>query len=86
MDYIKGYWPIFLSVTTVIVSLAAQWAVLGYRISAVEARQDRQGTAITALQGQTQTLTANYAELNAKIDAMNENVTYIRNRLDRVLP
>lgn len=81
-DYIKQYWPIFFSIATVLVSILAQWTLLGYRISSVEARQDRQSTAITTIQSQLSSQASDYAALNAKLDAIDDNVTYIRQRLD----
>lgn len=83
-EYIKQYWPVIFSVTTIIVSLLTQWVLLGYRISAVESRQDRQGSAITDIQAQLSTQAANYAALSAKLDAIDNDVTYIRQRIDNV--
>jgi uncharacterized coiled-coil protein SlyX len=81
-DYIKQYWPIFFSIGTVLVSIFAQWTLLGYRISAVEGRQDRQSTTIASIQAQISSQASDYAALSAKLDAIDSNVTYIRQRLD----
>lgn len=83
--YVQDYWPIFVSLMAIIVSLSAQWAVFGVRISAVEDRQDRQGTAIATLQDSFTTQQSNYAALAAKLDAVNENVVYIRSRIDNAV-
>lgn len=77
-DQFKTFWPVVL----VVISLAAQWAILGQRVEAAEGRLDRQGNAITALQASDREREAQYAALNAKLDALNDNVLYIRNRID----
>lgn len=78
--FAKNLWAIAL----VIASVIAQWAVFGVRLDTVEARQDRQGQAITSLQEQVQDADTRYAALEAKVDSLNENVLYIRNRIDKV--
>lgn len=83
-DTLTKYWPILFSLSSILISLVAQWAILGQRITAIEARQDRQSTAVLALQTQTSDLSNNYATLAAKLDAINDNVNYIRSRIDRV--
>lgn len=85
MDYLKSYGSIGLAVMTVIVSLITQWAVFGVRISNIEARQDRQGTALQSVQDSLTQQLANYAALAAKLDALNESVLYIRNRIDSAI-
>lgn len=82
--FFENNWTIVLSVMTVIVSLVAQWALLGYRITAVEQRQDRQGSAITDIQTTLSSQAAEYAALEAKIDAISDNVDYIRSRIDNI--
>lgn len=77
-DQFKTFWPVVL----VVVSLAAQWAILGQRVNTVEARLDRQGQAITTLQQSDTERQAQYAALSAKLDAVNDNLLYIRNRID----
>lgn len=84
-NYLKTYWPIFFSIVTVLVSLTAQWAVLGVRLSAVEARQDRQATTIMAIQTELQTQATDSARLEAKVDAIDNNVDYIRGRIDKAI-
>lgn len=80
-DFIKTYWPIAL----VAVSLAGSWAILGQRVTAVEERLDRQGTAITDIRAQLQETQEQYAALEAKVDGIKESVDYIRSRIDRAL-
>lgn len=82
-DYVKAYGSIALAITTVMVSLVTQWAVYGIRIANVESRQDRQAAAIMVIQGQITDQVANYAALQAKLDAIKDNVDYIRSRIDR---
>lgn len=84
-EILKTYWQIIFAVVSIVVSLTAQWAILGIRIAAVEQRQDRQGNAITDMQSQLSQQAANYAELKAKIDAVSDNVSYIRSRIDSVV-
>lgn len=82
-DYIKTYWPILIAFVSILISLVAQWAVLGVRISTVEARQDRQGDAITDVKNQLVVQASNYAELKAKLEGIADNVNYIRSRIDK---
>lgn len=77
-EQFKTFWPAAL----VVISLAAQWAILGQRVSAAEQQLDRQGASIITLQANDREREAQYAALNAKLDALNDNVLYIRNRID----
>ncbi len=63
-------------------SLIGQWYVTTARLDTIEARQDRQGAAITALQTSVADVQTQYAALNAKLDAIDSNVNYIRSRID----
>lgn len=83
-DYIKAYWPIFMSVATVLVTLVMQWAVFGYRISNIESRQDQQANTISEMQKQVTGLASDITGVKVKVDLINDNVNYIRNRIDRV--
>lgn len=81
-DFIqKNLWALIIVTASVI----AQWAVFSVRLQNIEARQDRQGTVITALQDQMRDTQTQYAALNAKVDAVNDNVLYIRERIDKTL-
>lgn len=71
-----------LVIAGVIASYSVNTALYGYRLTSIEARQDRQGTAITSLQTSVADVQTQYAALSAKLDAIDSNVTYIRNRLD----
>lgn len=82
---IENYGAIGVAIATVVASLITQWAVFGVRLSAVESRQDNQEATLTALQTSLTTQIANYAALSAKIDALTDNVNYIRNRIDSVV-
>lgn len=86
MDYFRTYGSLLIALATIIVSLVAQWAVFGTRLTAAEQREDRQGTAITALQNTLTQQQADYAALSAKIDGISDNVSYIRSRIDHVSP
>lgn len=75
----KNAWAIVL----VIASVVAQWAVFGVRLDNIEQRQDRQGNSIQTLQATVSTVQTQYAALNAKLDAIDSNVNYIRSRIDK---
>lgn len=82
MDFLtKNAWALAIVLSSVI----AQWAVFGVRLDNIEARQDRQGTAISTLQASVAEVQNQYSALNAKVDAVGSNVDYIRNRIDRAL-
>lgn len=73
------------AIALVLASVVAQWSVFGVRLDNIEARQDRQGTAIADLQNQVTTTQTQYAALDAKVDAMNDNILYIRQRIDAAI-
>lgn len=64
------------------ISFVSMYAVDNYRLNTLSDRQDRQRTAITAIQDQITTQATNYAALSAKLDALGDNVLCIRNRID----
>lgn len=76
-----------LTLTIVVAGIVASYsintALYGYRLSSVEARQDRQGVSITAMQATLADVQSQYAAINAKLDAMSDNVNYIRSRIDK---
>ena len=82
MDTIRSYWPIFISLAGILVSLVAQWAVFGVRLNALEDKQDKQEQSIMAVRDLQVLQTANYAELKAKLESVGDNVNYIRSRID----
>lgn len=84
MDFIKSYFQITVAIVTIVVSLAAQWAVYGVRLNALEDRQNRQSEDIAEIRGQILTQVTSTAELNAKVDAMSDNINYIRSRIDAI--
>lgn len=77
-EQLKTFWPVVL----VVVSLAAQWAILGQRVKSVEEHQDRQDITVAALQVSVSAVQTQYASLSAKLDAIDQNVNYIRTRID----
>lgn len=79
-NFLRNYWPIIL----VVVSIIAQWSVLGLRIGNVEARQDRQSEAIMQVQKDIVAQAVSTGKLEAKIDAIGDSVSYIRSRIDAV--
>lgn len=83
-DYIKTYWPIFVTLLTISVTMIVKDTSNEARITALELRADRQGTTIMLLQGQVTGLANDVSSMKATVDAINNNVNYIRNRIDRV--
>ena len=76
-EYLK-FWPIILA----LVSFISGFTLLQVRLSSVEARQDRQANSIMELQKQVNTQATNYATVQAKLENISENVSYIRSRID----
>lgn len=85
-DFIKAYWSIVFTVVSCVITLTAGYYSYGFRISAIEARQDRQGDAIVKLQTDVTDFKTSLARLEANVDNLSSNVDYIRNKLDRVFP
>lgn len=83
MDYLKSWGFLIIPIVSALITISGVWATFGVRLSGVEARQDRQGTAITNLQDADKGQVANYAELKAKVDIMIDDIRYIRSRIDR---
>lgn len=84
MDYIKSYGSIGVAIATVAISLITQWAIFGVRLTNLEQRQDRQGTTIVTIQTQVTGLANDISGIKATLGAINDNVNYIRNRIDKV--
>ena len=83
-DYVSNYlkyWPVVLFIGGII----STWAVFGVRLAGVEARQDRQADTIRMLQGQVTDLGNDISGIKAKIESINDNVNYIRDRIDRAV-
>lgn len=79
IDWLKANaWVLAISAATII----STFTLYGVRISAVEARVDRQGTAIATMQTALASQQSQYSALNAKLDAMNDLLVYIRSRVD----
>lgn len=76
-DYLK-YWPLAIFVGGII----STWAIFGVRLSGLESLQDKQGEAVKELQQRVSVSEVNYAKLDAKIEGIKDDVTYIRNRID----
>jgi len=83
-EYVKNYWPIFVTIVTMGVTMVVRDTNNEARISALESRADRQGNSIMTLQVQVTNLSTDVSGIKATLDAVNQNVTYIRNRIDRV--
>lgn len=66
-----------VSIAIALTTLISTYAVYGYRLSAVEARQDRQGTAISSLQdNNTKTLIT--------LTAIQKDIEYIKVQLSKI--
>lgn len=83
-NFFRQYWPLAVTLLTTLAAVASSYAIYGFRIAALEARQDRQGATIASIQTQLTTQAQNYAELKATLQAMSDNLNYIRNRVDRL--
>ena len=78
-DFVKNNaWALVI----VFASVVGQWYVFTARLDNIEARQDRQGTALQDLQTSVAGVQTQYAALSAKLDAIDSNVNYIRSRID----
>lgn len=82
MDFLKSYGSIIIAIITIIASLIFQWAVFGVRLMSVESAVTDLKSINIDLQRQVSDQKANYAKQDAKIDAIAENVSYIRSRVD----
>lgn len=67
-----------VSIAIALITLVSTYAVYGYRLSAVESRQDRQGTAIAALQQQNTDTLIKLAQIQKDID-------YIKVQIDKIV-
>lgn len=87
-DWLKNNIGNVITVTVIIVTFGTSYIVTNTRnetrISALEARQDRQATALTNQQVQITNLANDVSGMKALLTAMNDNLTYIRNRIDRI--
>ncbi len=83
---VKNYGPIGVAIVTFVISIIVTWTTFEVRMTNVEARQDRQASTIMAMQVQLTDQATEYAALKATIDAINANVTYIRDRIDKITP
>ncbi len=83
-EYIRTYWPIFVTICTIAVWMVISDTKNQSRISALEDRADRQGNSIMIIQSQVVGILADVSGMKSKLDGISENVNYIRNRIDRV--
>lgn len=77
----RNAWAIII----VSASVIGQWAVLGTKVTGVEERVGNLETADISFREELNANKSDVAALNAKVDAVSENVTYIRSRIDQVL-
>lgn len=68
-----------VSIAIALATLISTYAVYGYRLSAIEARQDRQGDAITALQTSNTDTQVALAKIQTDLD-------YIKAQLAKLVP
>ena len=83
-EYIRAYWPIFAAIVSLAVTALLSDAHQSSRLDALEQRQDRQGTAIMALQSDVTGLSNDIAGMKATVESINNNVNFIRDRIVRV--
>lgn len=69
-----------ISIAIALVTMVSTYAVYGYRLSAVEARQDRQGTAIVALQDSSNQTNVALARIQTDIEYIKTQLQQISNR------
>lgn len=74
-----------VAIILALVSFVSIYAVNNYRINALEEEQNKQDGKIMVLQSQQVEAIANYAALAAKLDAVNDTVNYVRDRIDAAL-
>lgn len=68
-----------VSIAIALATLISTYAVYGYRLSAIEARQDRQGEAITTLQTSNTDTQVALAQIQTSLD-------YIKAQLAKLVP
>lgn len=68
-----------VSIAIALTSLVSTYAVYGYRLQALEARVDRQGTAITDVRNSTQDTQIALARIQTDIE-------YIKVQLNKLVP
>jgi len=85
-NFLKSYWNIVFTVITCIITLTAGYYSYGFRIQAMEERQDRQDLAIVKLQSDVSDFKTSIARLEANVTNLSNNVDYIRTKLDKVFP
>lgn len=84
MDWLKNNGlSIGIAIAGIIATYSINTALYGYRLGTLEDRQDRQGISIQALQTAQALQASQYAELKATLNAVNDNVNYIRTRVDQ---
>lgn len=83
-DYIRTYWPIFVTLAGLAASLLMHVTLTNSRLTDLETENDRQDTSIVLVQGQTTLLANDVTGMKADIRSIAETVNYIRNRIDRV--
>lgn len=77
----RNAWALIIVAASVI----GQWAVFGVRLDSIEARVERQGTSISDIRSSLAETQNQYAALEAKLEGIDQNVNYIRTRLDAAL-
>lgn len=64
------------------ISFVSIYAVNNYRLNTLETRQDRQAEQIQGVRDQVNDQGRSIVAMQTKIDAINDNVNYIRSRID----
>lgn len=82
-DYVKTYWPIFVTILTLAVGAIVKDTNNSARITALEGRADRQTASLMGMQLQVTSLANDVSGIKSDIGSIKDNVSYIRNRIDK---
>lgn len=77
----KNAWALILVTSSVV----AQWAVFGTRLDSLEHRVTTHEEILSDTRAQLAETQNQYSALEAKLEGIDENVNYIRSRLDQIL-
>lgn len=77
----RNAWAIII----VAASVVAQWAVFGTRLDSIEQRVETHEKVLSDTRAQLAETQNQYSALEAKLEGIDQNVNYIRTRLDQIL-
>lgn len=92
-NLLKNNWAIIATIIGLLLNSASAYIAvqisiskMDTRITAIEQRQDRQGDTIRLLQDQNVNFQTSLARLETSVSNLEDDMDYIRNKLDRVFP